>query len=258
MNNIKILIVEDQKIIARDLAVLLGEWGYQIVGCAATFEEAIALFNSEHPDIALIDIQLKGDKDGIETVKKMNEIRPIPIVYLTAQADTPTFERAKSSNPAAYLLKPFDERSLQISLDLAFDMFEKQYLSVQVHQKEENISANMVKLSADIILQFNDAIFIKQNYRFVKLIKEELILLEADRNYSYIHTKQQRHIIRMPLNMALEKLQYPSLVRVHRSFAVNIQNVKEFNDNEIVMNNNKIVPFSSAYREEFLKNFNVI
>ena len=188
----------------------------------------------------------------------MNELRPIPIVYLTAQADTVTYERAKSSNPAAYLLKPFDERSLQLSLDLAFDIFEKQYQSTQPHPKEDNLSADKVKLSADIILQFNDAIFIKQNYRFVKLIKEELILLEADRNYSYIHTKQQRHIIRMPLNMALEKLQFSTLVRVHRSFAVNILNVKEFNDTEIVMNNNKLVPFSSAYRDDFLKNFDVI
>ena len=63
MNNIKILIVEDQKIIARDLVNLLVEWGYVTTGCAATCEEAIALFNSEQPDIALVDIQLKGENE---------------------------------------------------------------------------------------------------------------------------------------------------------------------------------------------------
>ncbi len=258
MSVIKILVVEDQLIIARDIEALLFDWGYDVVGCAASSDEALTLFDKHQPDLALVDIHIQGDMDGIEVVKRFNSLRPIPIVYLTAQADIRTVERAKASNPFAYLLKPFDERHLQISLELAFDIFVKQQnTSSKLGVSVSSPSANDIKLSSDIILQNEDSIFIKQNYRFVKLRKEELILIEADRNHSFIYTKQHRYIVRMPLATVLDRLQNHNLVRVHRSFAVNIHQVEEFNDSEITVNA-KSIPFTAAYREDFLKNFNVI
>ena len=80
MHQVKILIVEDQKIIARDIEGLLIDWGYHVVGCADTSEAALDLFITEEPDIALVDIHLCGETDGIDTVHKFNKIRPIPIV----------------------------------------------------------------------------------------------------------------------------------------------------------------------------------
>ena len=214
MNKIKILIVEDQLIIARDIESLLIDWGYNVVGIAASSEEALAIFDSKKPDLALVDVHIDGETDGIETVRLFNLKRPIPIVYLTAQADIQTVERAKTSNPFAYLLKPFDERGLQISLELAFDIFSRQYVSNSddappqyFFEKSEQSPvpplANEVKLSADVILQNKNSIFIKQNYRFVKLQKDELLYIEADRNHSFLQTKQHRHIVRMPLTMVL-------------------------------------------------------
>jgi two-component system, response regulator PdtaR len=266
MNRVKILIVEDQKIIARDIEILLTDWGYQVVGAAATEKEALSIFASEKPDMALVDIQLRGGDDGIKTVEKFNTIRHIPIVYLTAQADALTYDRAKNSHPAAYLLKPFDERSLQISLDLAFDNFAQHQFPSPHAQPVEDVSetdkhetfAHEIKLSSDVILQHNDSIFIKQNYRFVKLKKEDVILIEADRNYSYIYTMQHKHLVRMTLTAVLERLQIEEVIRIHRSFAVHILNVAEFNEAEIIAANGKTIPFSSAYREDFLKHFNVI
>jgi two-component system, response regulator PdtaR len=258
MSLIKILIVEDQLIIARDIEALLTDWGYNVVGCAASSNEALVLFDRYHPDLALVDIQIDGDMDGIEVAKRFNSTRHIPIVYLTAQADKGTVERAKSSNPSAYLLKPFDERHLQISLELALDSFIKhQNTTTKTEVSSTATNATDIKLSSDIILQNEDSIFIKQNYRFVKLRKDELILIEADRNHSYLHTKQHRYIVRMPLTNVIERLHNDSLVRVHRSFAVNINYVEEFNDSEITVNS-KSIPFTAAYRDEFLKNFNVI
>lgn len=168
MEKIKILVVEDQKIIAKDLAGLLTSWDYDVVGTCATGEEALKLFQTEEPDIALVDIQLLGFMDGITVVERFNEMRPIPIVYLTAQADSKTVERAKASSPAAYLLKPFDERTLQISLELAFDTFEKQQLQQFQATEPTKLLAHEVKLSSDTILAYNGAVFIKQNFRFVK------------------------------------------------------------------------------------------
>lgn len=258
MEKIKILVVEDQKIIAKDLAGLLTSWDYQVVGTCATGEEALKLFMTEEPDIALVDIQLLGFMDGITVVERFNAMRPIPIVYLTAQADSKTVERAKASSPAAYLLKPFDERTLQISLELAFDAFEKLQLQQLQAAEPTKLLAHEVKLSSDTILAYNGAVFIKQNFRFVKLATRELIYIEASRTYAYLVTTQHRHIIRMPLVAVLEKLQIEEIIRVHRSFAINIRHVQEFNDEEITLSNGKTIPFTTAYRDDFLKNFSVL
>ena len=258
MEKIKILVVEDQKIIARDLVSLLTSWDYQVVGACGTGEEALKIFKGEEPDMALVDIQLLGFMDGITLVERFNTIRQIPIVYLTAQADLQTVERAKASSPAAYLVKPFDERTLQISLELAFDTFEKhQIQQIQAAEPTKKM-ANEVKLSAETILAYNGSIFIKQNFRFVKLATHELVYIEASRTYSYLHTTQQRYVVRQPLVAILEKLQIKEIIRVHRSYAINIKNVLEFTDDEITISNGKIIPFTAAYRDDFLKNFSVL
>ena len=179
-------------------------------------------------------------------------------MYLTAQADKGTVERAKATNPSAYLLKPFDERHLQISLELAFDIYMKQVNpQFKTTVSTTLLNANDIKLSSDIILQNADSIFIKQNYRFVKLKKEDLLILEADRNHTSLYTKEHQYIVRMPLANVLDRLQIEYLVRVHRSYAINIRQVEEFNDSEITVNA-KVIPFTAAYKEDFFRNFNVI
>jgi two-component system, response regulator PdtaR len=259
MQSIKILIVEDQQLIARDIEALLTDWGYTVVGIAASNEEALSLFRQHQPDLALIDVNIEGPIDGIETATQFNAIRPIPFVYLTAQADVQTVSRAKESKPSAYLLKPFDERGLQISLDMAFNSFSKaqvppQYKSQNEPENAKNLSVNEIKLGADVILQIEDALFIKQNYRFVKLNKGEILYLEADKNHTYIQTKQHRHVVRINLTTVIERLQHEKLVRIHRSFAINMQHVEEFSESEIIVNG-KALPFSSGYRDDFFKHF---
>jgi two-component system, response regulator PdtaR len=256
MQGLKILIIEDENIIANDIKGMLLDWGYSVVGIVPSGEEAIPLFTQELPDMAIIDVQLSGDIDGIETAKKLNAIQSIPIIYLTAQADALTVERAKATRPAAYLLKPFDERNLHISLELAISNFVKNQ-PPQLASNKEPVFAHEVKLSADIILKKDDNFFIKQNYRFVKLKTEDLIYIEADRNYVYLVMKKQKFIIRMPLAEVLERLNCPLLVRVHRSYAVNIQCVEEFDETEIIVNA-KSIPLTASYKDDFLKKFNVV
>ena len=140
---------------------------------------------------------------------------------------------------------------------MAFNVFVTHKI-ISLKTEDSTIAqANEIKLSADVILQNEDSIFIKQNYRFVKLKKVEIMLIEADRNHSYIHTNQHRYIIRMPLATIIERFQIEDLVRIHRSFAINIRFVEEFSDSEIIING-KNIPFTSAYKVEFLKRFNVI
>ncbi|NBV42346.1 response regulator, partial [bacterium] len=120
----KIFIVEDEAIVARDIELRLKAMGYEVVGIAASGEKAIELINTTSPDFVLMDIHLKGKMDGIETAEIVRKTHDIPIVFLTAFADNPTLERAKATDPFGYILKPFEERALQIHIEIAFHKYE--------------------------------------------------------------------------------------------------------------------------------------
>jgi two-component system, response regulator PdtaR len=256
MQNLKILIVEDEHLIANDIQGLLTDWGYDVVGCANQVDQAINYFKKFSPDMVLLDIQLGEATDGVDLARQFNTFRKVPLVFLTAQADFHTVERAKTVEPAAYLLKPFDERHLHISLELAMSNF-SQKTPPQYKGNKEAVFAHEIKLGADVILKQGDSIFIKQNYKFTKFKIEDLVYIEADHNHTYLVMKQQKYIVRMPLALVVERLADDSLVRVHRSFAINRRFVEEFDDTQITVIN-KTIPLTSAYRDGFLKTFNVL
>src|SRR4051812_43846210 len=104
-----ILIVEDEAIVAADLASRLERLGYEVVGSARHGEEAVALVRSAPPDIVLMDIQLQGDLDGVETAAKIRSHHALPVIYLTAHSDAGTVARAKTTEPFGYIRKPFEE-----------------------------------------------------------------------------------------------------------------------------------------------------
>ena len=104
---IKILIVEDEMIIAANISLQLSTLGYDVTGIVPRGEEALLHIRQNQPDIVLLDIQLKGKLDGIETAQVMQIDYDIPIIYLTANADDDNFNRAKSTHPYAFISKPF-------------------------------------------------------------------------------------------------------------------------------------------------------
>lgn len=115
----KILIVEDESIIAMELSARLQKLGYQIVGIAQNGLEAITVTDAYRPDLVLMDIYLKGEMDGVEATTTIKEQYGIPVIYLTANTDEHTFQRAKVTEPYGYLLKPFDERELHTTIEIA-------------------------------------------------------------------------------------------------------------------------------------------
>ncbi len=115
----RILIVEDESLIALDLSHRLKRFGYEICGTASTGEEAIRKVGESKPDIVLMDICLRGEMDGIMAAEIIRARHDLPVIFLTANADEPTLQRAKLSRPSSYLLKPFKERELQIGIDMA-------------------------------------------------------------------------------------------------------------------------------------------
>ena len=114
------MIVEDEGIVAKDLQFRLQTLGYEVPEIAATGKSALEKFCSLSPDLVLMDIMLRGEMNGIETATEMRRLQNIPIIYLTAYSDDATLEKAKVTDPFGYILKPFDERELHTTLEMAF------------------------------------------------------------------------------------------------------------------------------------------
>jgi CheY-like chemotaxis protein len=115
----KILIVEDDDIIARVEDWRLKNLGYKVCGRATYAAEALELVSKHKPDLVLMDINIKGDIDGIETAKMIKKGFNIPVVYVTSHSDGATLERAKESKPAGFILKPFEDNDLRIAIEIA-------------------------------------------------------------------------------------------------------------------------------------------
>jgi DNA-binding NtrC family response regulator len=130
MTESRILIVEDEGILAKGLEVMLRRGGYALAGTAATGEEAVAMAAEAAPDLVLMDVRLRGEMDGIEAARRIRGERDIPVVYLTAFSDEETVQRAKDTVPHGYLVKPVDERLLLITVEMALSK----------HQSEKALS----------------------------------------------------------------------------------------------------------------------
>ena len=115
----KILLVEDDDIIAKVAVWRLKNLGYDIAGRATSGAEAMELVVKNKPDLVLMDINIQGEIDGIETAKMIKKGFSIPVVYVTSHSDGPTLDRAKATQPDGFIVKPFDDNDLRVAIELA-------------------------------------------------------------------------------------------------------------------------------------------
>jgi CheY-like chemotaxis protein len=117
----KLLIVEDDFVVAASLQAELSEMGYQVIGLAPSSKGAIEHVRAERPELVLMDIKLQGGIDGIETAKKLRMEYDIPGVFLTAFAENGILERDKQSEPYGYLVKPYEQKELKATIEMALN-----------------------------------------------------------------------------------------------------------------------------------------
>jgi len=154
----KVLVVEDESVVALEIQDRLMGFGYMAI-IASSGEESIKKAGEFHPDIVLMDIMLKGDMDGIEAAERIKKSMDIPIVYLTAYSDETTISRAKSTQPFGYLIKPFQARELNVSLDMA----------LYKHDTEKKLKESERWLNATL-KSIGDAVITTDGKGIIKLI----------------------------------------------------------------------------------------
>lgn len=232
----KILIVEDEMIIATNISMQLKNLGYQVTDTIPRGEEVLTSIEKDLPDIILMDINLKGDIDGIDVVHTIQKKYTIPIIYLTANADEVSFNRAKITNPFAFISKPFKKIDLQHALEL----------TVQRIKEEEEFSP--VDNETFVL---SDSIFIRSNDKMIKVIIKNVLYIEAERNYSKIHCKEKELLIVSTLKELDEKLPSQNFMRIHRSFIVNIAHIDEIATSHVVIAK-KAIPITVELKKELL------
>ena len=117
----RLLIVEDESLIALDLERRLVRAGYDLVGVADNYDDALGLFSAHQPDLVLMDVHVRGEADGIQIAHAMGTQADVPVIFLTAYADDDTIKRAAETSPYGYLLKPFDDRTLVATITVALE-----------------------------------------------------------------------------------------------------------------------------------------
>lgn len=153
----RILVVEDESIVALDIQDRLESLGYEVPLTVASGEKAIEQAGALRPDLVLMDIQLQGRMDGVEAADQIRQMFGIPVIYLTANADHPTVERAKFTEPFGYVIKPFEERELHTTIEVA----------LYKHQAEHKIVES------------------EERYRLLAELSPEAILVQSDDRIAY-------------------------------------------------------------------------
>ncbi|MBK9337196.1 MAG: response regulator [Lewinellaceae bacterium] len=240
MDNIRILIVEDEPIIAADLADRLTDMGFDIAGQCSTGEEAIGVVQQQVPDLILMDIQLDGPLDGIETTKMILEKHAVPVIFLTSNSDEATFARAKVTMPAAFLSKPFRGKDLKHAIELA------------IGQASKSIPVESLSPETEQTYLFQDRIFIKSKDRLVRLFLDDILWLEADDYYCRLVIPGKEILITQTLKQIGETLaDVPGLMRVHRSYLVNLAHVEEIGDLCVYIGK-KQIPINKASKNDII------
>jgi PAS domain S-box-containing protein len=144
----RILIVEDEAVIAMDMAQHLRDFGYDVVGIAASGDRAQQLVAEHKPDLIMMDIVIKGPRDGIETALQIRRDADIPVVFLTAYGDAPTLERAKVAAPHGYLLKPYRPNELRTTIEVALN---KQALERRVRESSHWLTKTLQCIGDGVI-----------------------------------------------------------------------------------------------------------
>ncbi|MDX2285443.1 MAG: LytTR family transcriptional regulator DNA-binding domain-containing protein [Bacteroidia bacterium] len=243
--SLQILVVEDDMIVGAHISMVLAEAGYGVLGLMPTGEAALAQIRTLPPDLILMDVQLKGKLDGVDTAAQIYQEFRIPVIFLTANADAATFTRAKSAFPYAFIQKPFQPQALLRAIELV----------VQRIQEEQEAQAPAAAAAPAASPPRPDHLFVRDKDRMVKLKLGDIRYVEAERNYCRIHTQQRQYLLSTPMKAVEGHLDPEQFVRTHRSFVVNLAAIESLDEYYLYLGD-QAIPLSKAYKDAVLQRLN--
>jgi DNA-binding LytR/AlgR family response regulator len=239
MTSPKVLIVEDEPIIAQDLKECLSDKQYSVAKIARSYEEAVRFLEADLPNIVLVDIVLKGEKDGIELATFIRKNYHLPIVFITSHSESSTVRRAAVVKPEGYLVKPFKDEDIYTTVEIALSHYQEQAVE-QVGQKRE------------------DVFFIRHNGQLIKLKYEDVIWLKADGNYTEIWTvDKKKYMVRNILKEVGEQFPVEIFMRVHKSYIVRLSAIDAIKNGKIVVLGMEI-PVARSMYEQLISRLNLL
>jgi DNA-binding LytR/AlgR family response regulator len=243
---INILIVEDELIIAEDIAMNLQNAGYNVVAIAIDFDEAIDNIKTHQPDLILLDIHLAGSKSGLELAEVINEQFEIPFIFTTSYTDAATLKSAKMLKPINYLVKPFQKEQLFTAITIAdFKTKNPDKISSEPENEEH-------------VFFIKDDIFIKDKLKYTRLSLDKILYIKSDGNYLEIHTDEPKPLlIRSSMKAFLTEINRTNFLQTHKSYIINLNFLTNFEMPNVTIKKVKI-PITKKHSEELLKRFRII
>jgi DNA-binding LytR/AlgR family response regulator len=245
MEKIKAVIIEDEFPIAEDIRTQLEIAGYMVTALFNSGEEALACLVNDPPDVLLVDIKLSGQMDGIGLVEKFAAAHTRPVIYITANSDSSTYDRARKTKPNAFLVKPFSTANLLASVDLALLNFSNNNTPASVERTP------ILNPGPEDQFLVNQSLFIRTHGKYRKVKCEDLLFIEADGSYVHIQTRSERYTLSQNLATFQKKTPLPTLLRIHRSYIINLPAVDSFEESFVFIGTHKI-PLSDNYKADFM------
>ncbi len=246
----QILIVEDESIVAKDIQNSLKNLGYGVLGVSTSGEKAIEEIETKKPDLVLMDIMLKGGMSGVEAANIIRERFNIPVVFLTAYADDSTVNKAKLAEPYGYIIKPFKEKELQTTIEVALYKQEKD----SKLKKERDFYYSIIENRNS-----PNSIYIRADYRLNKINFKDIYYVEALKDYVVVFTKTDTYTTHSTMKEMIKILPSSDFVRIHRSYIVNISKIFSIKYPDLIIEDKmKVLPIGGLYRKELYGKLNLV
>ncbi|MCR9172605.1 MAG: LytTR family transcriptional regulator DNA-binding domain-containing protein [bacterium] len=230
----RIVIVEDEALIADHLALLLVDLKYEVLAIVDSADELFAVLDTSRPDLVLLDIQIQGALDGVDISHVLNSKYELPFVFISSNTDDKTLSRVKHANPAGFISKPFKVEQLRSVLALL--------PAKKPDAKQEEINSHF---------------FVKDALGHVRLAYEDVLYAKADDNYTHLHTKDKRYVLSATLKKTEEQLASHGFIRCHRSYLVNLKKIERLGGNFVLIGNEEI-PVSETLRKNIVERLDLL
>ncbi|WP_310393908.1 LytTR family transcriptional regulator DNA-binding domain-containing protein [Hymenobacter sp.] len=248
-----VLVVEDEYVIGEHLRSILLGLGYAVRAVVGSVAEALPhLRQAPLPDLVLLDVMLSGELDGIDLAHRLRALHEVPFVFVTSLTDAATLARAKHTRPHGYVVKPFTEQSVYAALEMAFAR----------HAPDPGADAPPALPPAPDPAPppdppAPDSLFVRERGQLTRVRFEDVLWLQADGNYTSVHTRLAKHTVLSSLKELELRLPPARFIRVHKSYLVALSGIAAVDTQGVLVGEQRI-PVGRAYQPELGRRLNLL